>query len=270
MTNLLSANLFRLRKSILFRVTLLLCAAAGAWQPLQTYLEYQRTFPLDAVFFVYAMLIGMVLSVFLSLFFGAEYSDGTIRNKLAAGHTRVSVYLANLITAVFTALTFCGAYILCTLAVGVPLLGGPKAPGLLLTSLFLSLLMAAVWCAIFTVLIMNCSRKAISAVCCMLLFLAIFGTALTVYQVLEAPELYPSLQLVDGEMVSEMVHNPRYLQPDERKIYELLLDLDPVGQAVQFTDGTVTRPVQMALCSLGVFAVTTAAGIVLFRRKDLK
>ena len=75
MTNLLSANLFRLRKSILFWVTLLLCAAAGAWQPLQTYLEYQRQFPLDAIFFVYAMLIGLVLSVFLPLFFGSEYSD---------------------------------------------------------------------------------------------------------------------------------------------------------------------------------------------------
>ena len=155
-------------------------------------------------------------------------------------------------------------------AVGVPLLGGPKAPGPLLTSLILSLLMAAVWCAIFTVLIMNFSRKAASAVCCILLFLLIFGTALTVYQVLDAPEFYPSLQLVDGEMVSEMVRNPRYLQPDERKIYELLLDLDPVGQAVQFTDGTVTRPVQMALCSMGIFAVTTAAGLALFRRKDLK
>ena len=79
MTNLLSANLFRLRKSRLFWVTLLLCAAAGAWQPLQTYLEYQRKFPLDAIFFVYAMLIGLVLSVSLSLFVGSEYGDGTIR-----------------------------------------------------------------------------------------------------------------------------------------------------------------------------------------------
>ena len=128
MTNLLSANLFRLRRSRLFWLSLLLTTAAGVWQPLQTWLEYQRKFPLDAVFFVYAMLIGLLLSVFLSLFFGAEYSDGTIRNKLAAGHTRVSVYLANLITAVFAALTFCSVYILCTLAVGVPLLGGPKPP----------------------------------------------------------------------------------------------------------------------------------------------
>ena len=95
MTNLLSANLFRLRRSRLFWLSLLLTAAAGAWQPLQTWLEYQRKFPLDAVFFVYAMLIGLLLSVFLSLLFGAEYSDGTIRNKLAAGHTRVSVYLAD-------------------------------------------------------------------------------------------------------------------------------------------------------------------------------
>ena len=270
MTNLLSANLFRLRKSILFRVTLLLCAAAGAWQPLQTYLEYQRTFPLDAVFFVYAMLIGLVLSVFLSLFFGAEYSDGAIRNKLAAGHTRVSVYLANLMTAVFTALIFCGVYILCTLAVGVPLLGGPKAPTPLLISVLLSLLMAAVWCAIYTVVTMNLSRKAASAVSCILLFLLIFGIALTVYQILDAPEFYPSFGLVDGEMVSEMVRNPDYLHPEERWPYELLLDLDPVGQAIQYTDGTVTRPLQMALCSLGVFAVTTAAGLALFQRKDLK
>lgn len=270
MTNLLSANLFRLRKSILFWVTLLLCAAAGAWQPLQTYLEYQRKFPLDAIFFVYAMLIGLVLSVFLPLFFGAEYSDGTIRNKLAAGHTRLSVYLSSLIVSILAAFLFCGVYILCTLAVGVPLLGGPKAPGPLLTSLILSLLMAAAWCAIFTVLIMNFSRKAASAVSCILLFLLIFGIALTVYQILDAPEFYPSFGLVDGEMVSEMVRNPDYLQPEERWPYELLLDLDPVGQAIQYTDGTVTRPLQMALCSLGVFAVTTAAGLALFRRKDLK
>ena len=270
MTNLLSANLFRLRRSRLFWLSLLLCAAAGAWQPLQTWLEYQRKFPLDAVFFVYTALIGLVLSVFLSLFFGSEYSDGTIRNKLAAGHTRVSVYLANLITAVFTALTFCGIYILCTLAVGVPLLGAPKAPGPLLTSLALSLLMTAVWCAIFTALILNCSRKAASAVCCMLLFLLIFGIALTIYQILDAPEFYPSFGLVDGEMVSDMVRNPSYLQPEERWPYELLLDLNPQGQAVQFTDGSVTRPLQMALCSVGVFAMTTVAGAFLFRRKDLK
>ena len=71
-------------------------------------------------------------------------------------------------------------------------------------------------------------------------------------------------------MVSEMVHNSAYLQPEERRPYELLLDLNPVGQAVQFTNGNVTRPLQMILCSVGVFAAATAAGAALFRWKDLK
>lgn len=270
MSKLLSANLFRLRKSPVFWAALGLYAAAGAWQPLQTYLEYERQVPLDAIFFVYTMLAGLLLSIFLSLFFGSEYSDGAIRNKLAAGHTRLSIYFANLTTAVLAAVLFCGAYVLCTLAVGIPLLGKPKAPSVLLVSLLLSLLMVSAWCAIFTVITMNFSRKAASAVCCILLFLAIFGAAVTVYQILEAPEFYPAIELVDGEMVTNMVENPAYLQPDERIPYEFMLDLNPVGQAVQYTDGTVTRPIQMALCSLGVFAGTTAVGAALFQRKDLK
>jgi len=107
-------------------------------------------------------------------------------------------------------------------------------------------------------------------VSCILLFLAIFAAAMTVYQVLEAPEFYPSFQLVNGEMVSEMVRNPNYITEERRPFYQFLLDLNPVGQAVQYTDGTVTRPLQMALCSLGIIAGTTVAGVLLFKQKDLK
>ncbi|MCI8437609.1 hypothetical protein D1646_19020 [Pseudoflavonifractor sp. 60] len=270
MTNLLSAALFRLKKSRLFWCALLLCAAAGAWQPYQTHLEFERRFPLDSVFFVYAMLIGLLLAVFLPLFFGVEYSDGTLRNKLATGHARLSIYLSSLTVSILSAFLFCGGYILCTLAVGVPLLGQPKAPGPLLISVLLSLLMEAAWCSIFTLFTMNFSRKAASAVSCILLFLAIFAAAMTVYQVLEAPEFYPSFQLVNGEMVSEMVRNPNYITEERRPFYQFLLDLNPVGQAVQYTDGTVTRPLQMALCSLGIIAGTTVAGVLLFKQKDLK
>ena len=270
MTNLLSANLFRLRKSRLFWVCLLLSAAAGAWEPIGAYINYRRDYPLDAFFFAYAMLIGLLLSIFLSLFFGSEYSDGTIRNKLAAGHTRLSVYLANLMTAVLTALLFCGGYILFTLVTGVPLLGPPQAPAVLLTSVLLSLLMAGAWAAVYTAVILNCSRKSVSAVSCILLYLVIFMAAVTVYRVLTAPEFWPGYELAEGEMAHEMIRNPNYLQGGERKFYEFLLDLNPMGQAIQYTDGAVVRPIQMALCSVGVFATTAAAGIALFRRKDLK
>lgn len=270
MTNLMSAHLFRLKKSRLFLACLLISAAAGAWQSIQTFLEHGRTVPLDSIFFVYTMLIGLLMSVFLPLFFGSEYSDGAIRNKLAAGHTRLGVYLTSLTAAVLTAFLFCGVCILFTTAAGIPLLGGPKHPGLLLKTTLLSLLMAAAWCALYTAVILNCSRKSASAVSCMLLYLLLFMAATWVFAKLDAPEFWPSYELIDGEMVSEMVRNPTYLQPEARRVYEFWLDLNPMGQAIQYIDVSPARPLQLALCSLGTVAVTTAAGAVLFQRKDLK
>lgn len=270
MTNLLSANLFRMKKSRLFWGCLLISSAAGAWQSIQTFLEHGRTVPLDAIFFVYAMLIGLLLSVFLPLFFGSEYSDGAIRNKLAAGHTRLAVYLSNLTAAVSIAVLFCGACILFTTAAGVPLLGGPKYPGLLLKTTLLSLLMAAAWCALYTAVILNCTRKSVSAVSCILLYLLLFMVATWVFAKLDAPEFWPSYELIDGEMMSEMVLNPAYLQPAARRVYEFWLDLNPMGQGIQYIDVSPARPLQLALCSVGVFAAATAAGLALFRRKDLK
>lgn len=271
MTNLLSANLFRLRKSLLFWVALGLCAALGAWMSVSTWMEFKQYFPLDTVFFTYAMAVGMVLAVFLPLFFGTEHSEGAIRNKLAAGHSRLTVYLSSLAATVLTAMIFCWAYLLLMLVVGVPLLGTPRAPAkVLLTALACSLLMAAAYCAIYTLVVMNISRKAAAAVSCILLFLALFIGAMATYSKLDAPEFYPAYSLVDGEMVPEMVENPAFLTAEQRPFYEFLLDLNPMGQAIQYIDLTPERPVQLVLCSLGIIAVTTAAGTALFQRKDLK
>lgn len=271
MTELMSAHLFRLKKSLLFWGCLLISSAAGAWQSIQTFLEHGRTVPLDSIFFVYAMLIGLLLSVFLPLFFGAEYSDGTIRNKLAAGHTRLSVYLTSLAAAVLTAFLFCIACILFTMAAGVPLLGGPEHPGLLLKTTLLSLLMVAVWCALYIAVILNCSRKSASAVSCMLLYLLLFMMATWVFAKLDAPEFYPAYDLtVGGQISSVMEPNPAYLTEAQRPFYEFLLDLNPQGQSIQYIDVAPARPLHLALCSLGTVAVTTAAGLALFQRKDLK
>ena len=156
------------------------------------------------------------------------------------------------------------------MAAGVPLLGGPKYPGLLLKTTLLSLLMAAAWCALYTAVILNCTRKSVSAVSCILLYLLLFMVATWVFAKLDAPEFWPSYELIGGEMVSEIVHNPAYLQPEARRVYEFWLDLNPMGQGIQYIDVSPARPLQLALCSVGVFAAATAAGLALFQRKDLK
>ena len=51
----------------------------------------------DGLWFVGGLYIAVVLSVFVSLFVGTEFSDGTIRNKLIVGHTRSAIYFSNLL-----------------------------------------------------------------------------------------------------------------------------------------------------------------------------
>ena len=60
---------------------------------------------------------------FCQPFIGTEYSDGTIRNKIVVGHSRSTIYLANLLTCCFAGLIMCLCFILPTLAIRIPLFG---------------------------------------------------------------------------------------------------------------------------------------------------
>ena len=52
---------------------------------------------IDSFLFYIVMVIGAFSAVCVSQFIGTEYSCGTIRNKLATGHTRTGIYFAQLI-----------------------------------------------------------------------------------------------------------------------------------------------------------------------------
>ena len=132
MIKLLSANFLRLRKTNLIWGSLGICVGLGALAALgefrfQVSVGADLSVPevaqykalLEKQFFEYAAFIGILAAEFISLFLGTEYSDGAIRNKLAAGHSRLSIYLSHLITSVAVALCAAGAYVLPVLAVGL-------------------------------------------------------------------------------------------------------------------------------------------------------
>ena len=111
MRNLLSANFLRLRKSGIFWFLLLVLFAFGLLTTLQRVIDqmqwkWNTRFYLTVDLFVYALFLGFGMAAFIPLFFGAEYSDGAIRNKLIIGHSRLSVYLSHLITSVAVAALF--------------------------------------------------------------------------------------------------------------------------------------------------------------------
>lgn len=272
---LLRANFSRLWRSAAFRVSVGVMAAIAVFE---LAVSYQPKLAgaegiLDNRYMIFALLSGVVLSAFCSLFIGAEYSDGTMRNKLAAGHSRAAVYLANLLTCGAAGALVCLGYILPMVIVGIPLLG-PFTMGAasLLWFTLCAFVMTAALCAVFTMIAMLDQNKAVTAIICIflayfLLFLGIYLNArLTEQAVIPAREYIENGRI----LVREAMPNPAYVQGVKRTIFEILYDL-PGCQAVQLLASAGEGcPVRLPLASLVTGAAVTGVGLILFRKKDLK
>lgn len=286
MTKLLSANFLRLWRNKAFWVSLAICVVLGAAAALgefrfQVSVGTDLSVPevaqskalLEGQVFSCVSYIGVLAAAFIALFFGTEYSDGTIRNKLAVGHSRLSIYFADLITG-FTASLLCmaGSMLAC-LAVGAPLLGWFTQPApLLLSAIAGSVVMLAAFCAIFTFVTMNCAKKSTSVAICLLGVFVLLLAAVYVNGRLEAPEFIEGYELsVGGQIVSAPPEpNPDYLTGTKRAVYQFLYDLLPTGQSIQYCSLQISDPARLMGLSAAVTAVFTAAGAALFRKKDLK
>lgn len=274
MNNLIAANLFRAKKTPLFWCSLVLCFAFGAYMSFNQWNE-QRLFGfvtnLDSIFFGYTFSTALISAIFIPLFFGTEYSDGILRNRITTGSRRQDIYLANFISSFLFTLLTCAAYLAGCILVGWPLLGWLKlAPGLVLCFLGGSVLLMAAWCAIFTLITMNCRQKSAAIVICMLCLLVLFGAALMVEGRLEEPEMSTGYYLsIDGVIQPETAPNPRYLTGTARTVYEVISDLLPTGQSIQYAQLSAARPARLCLFAVLLAAAAVAAGAALFGRKDL-
>ena len=106
MRNLLNAGFSRLWRSASFWVAVGVMSAVSA---VELALSYQPRLMgaegiLDNRYMIFALMSGVVLSAFCSLFVGSEYSDGTMRNKIAVGHSRTAASIVILLLVVAAAL----------------------------------------------------------------------------------------------------------------------------------------------------------------------
>lgn len=145
MAKLLQANFFRLRRSW----PLLLCMS-GAFAlsvifMLNMFRSSSESHSLDAAFLQLFPFLPILHAAFISLFLGVEYQDGTLRNKLIAGHSRAAVYFSSLIAAMAGCMAILLAWLL-SAAVGAACFGWFRTPlpGLLLSAAVILLLTAAI------------------------------------------------------------------------------------------------------------------------------
>ena len=285
MRNLLSANFARLRKSALFWLGITAMAVFAAIMLVSWYrtnriiLQSDRpemALGTEQFLFNFTGLIGILLAAFIGLFLGTEYSDGVLRSKLTVGHSRSAVYLSNLIASVTASFLMCLTYVAVMLAVGVPVYGPPTTePPVLLHQLAEVLAMCMAHCALFTLVTMNWGNRSLSATACILGVLALIWVTSNMRSQLMQPEFYANVvfdEALQDWVESELRPNPGYVGEPLRSVYCFFRDVLPTGQGMELSGVTTIweRSSLLPLYSLAVTAISTAVGLFLFRRKDLR
>ena len=275
MAKLLRANLSRLWKSRIFYIGLAFMLLLNVFLVLDGWNYGRQGYPepLEDMLFQNCIIIGFVSAVVVGMFLGTEYSDGTIRNKIAVGHTRASIYLANLIVCAAAS----ALLLLIPLALGFGLgsflldpLGLPMKVLLLYTCI--GLLTTVSFASIYMLVAMLSPSKASGAVLCLVLALVLLFATSAVEGALTEPEMVQDFVMsVDGTPnLGEPHPNPRYVTGTKRAVLEVIYDILPTGQAFQISNNECAHPARLPAFSLLVALVTSAAGALLFRRRDLK
>ena len=271
MLKLLRANFYRLWRS----QALWLCAAGAfvlsAAFLLGVHAGEDGSATLDNMFLQVFPFLAILHAAFTSLFLGAEYQDGTLRNKLIAGHPRWEVYGAYLITAAAGCFVIMAGW-LAGCAVGAMRFGWFTMPAqTMLLVLAVALLLTAALTAIFTLVGLLLPNRAAAAVVSIVLAFLLILAGSSFYNALNEPELTQSaVMTVNGFEYGDLIPNPYYISGIRRAVYRFAVDALPTGQAIQLANRELTRPALSMAASAGLVLLCAAAGMAAFRRKDLK
>lgn len=253
MNNLLHANFARLWKNKLFWSGAIFMFALGLFELISNYktsVKLGQQLLLGDVLFVYAFIAGIVSAIFISFFTGTDYSDGTIRNKLIAGHSRSAVYFSNLITNILALSFICLAYIVTVLLIGSVVIGPLDLEISQALKIFVSsFLLVTAYCSIYTLLAMLCHNKAATVA---------IGTAASF------------LFLFTQAYIGSMLNFKGYWTGTKRAVLEFIFNYLPSGQSYQYMSLQFTDLGAKVLCLMVISVIAALVGVTFFRKKDIK
>ncbi len=278
MSRLIYANLVRMIKSRIFWVSEIFLAGYSVlvygMAAVNIRNDGMNNFTGTVYFFNEMLFIHVIMAVFIPFFIGVEYSDGTIRNKIAVGHKRADIYLANVIVCYAAGLLQFVTYSVVSLLSALFFVGPSALASMegIPRRIVYSLVIILVYAAVYSLIAMLDSNKT-RAVVVELLTALVFVILITqIYKDLQEPELTSRVVLSEsGEMeIEENVPNSKYLYGTKRTVYEWLDACLPEDQSMYVIDPDAEFPLRPPLCMLGESVVMIAAGVYLFQRKDIK
>lgn len=303
MIRLIKANLIRYIKSP-FLVFALLCSfVLGAihgvleWKSVHFDFDYYiksvwLVSPMSDIWFKCNTWVVIIL---ISLEIGREFSDGTIRNKLYIGHTRIAIYLSQIIVGSMVAFF---SYLLFIIPTSI---GGsdffftlsPSVCFFLFGELLLFILVWGIFSAVLTMLIANRAVGVVTVFSIMLFFAVINVNLRGYYYNTDPPEITETVIdfSEDGKpySVEQKVHNRWYLDGLPKALVNIEHEVDPFSSLynacnyayIHFPERAKNedfefqtqrnRQVQYdSLVLILTGAILIIGGLILFRRRDLQ
>lgn len=288
MYKLLNASFSRLRKNKIFLGLVILTIIIAAFMLISEYLDkvkYSSVFGIssnttDILLTNFINIIGFFIAIFTSLFVGAEYSDGTIRNKIVAGHSRKNIYLSNLIVSIIVGLILEFIYLIIISIVAIPLFGSIQMTFSQFAFILLDMIMIIIaYSSIFNFIALICSNITISTVTSLLLILIMFVTDMFLSPTANSTEYIQKNIVMDeqGNVTYEVVKNEDYPGKLVQTICKTISNFNPVSQAIEISGNKINMNEEdfnnmkvYPLYSLGLIIIITAIGIYLFNIKELK
>ena len=278
MRKLLSANFSRLWKSKIFW---LLEAATFSFSAIAYFLvganvknmgESWILSHAEFYFFIVLVYVGVLIAIFSSQFFGTEYSDGTVRNKMVVGHSRKAIYFSCWLLNAFVTVLFILTHYIVAIIVGIPV-GGIAVISVIEQiglKIACSLIIALAYTAIFTMTTLLDSNKARCAVVNILLIMLLMIVGFMIFSALEQPELKYQMVLQDdgSYLMHDNIPNPRYVGGSLRIVYTVIESIMPAAFALRLVSNCFSSYHIIGCTAL--FVLLTAAGMALFKKKDIK
>lgn len=274
MRKLLSANFSRLLKSRLFPIELLTALAISGLLLLANQFNSASSIKfLDFPFFSQYIYNPVIFAAFIALFLGTEYSDGTIRNKLSTGHSRLAVYGANLCVSIVMTMLFVLVQVAVCLSIGLLLFESFRLPlDQVIAAAITACLTAVASASIYTAMAMNIQNKSYCVITAVALSFAVMLIVSMIAGVLYAPEMVYEYteKTATGLTCGPLVPNPGYIRGTARSIAQWINDILPQGQLYSVYSYDFDRFSRWPLLSGCVFLVSTLIGFTSFRKKDIK
>lgn len=245
MRKLLAADFRRLFCSPLYLggIALMMLVSAGfVWMQCISVNEVG----LERVLLLFMSVYGAMAAIFVSLFLGEEYADGTLRNKLIIGSRRTQIYLSQTVAAAFGCASMYLAAFVTALCLGAPLFELRVSVAHEALTVCIGLFVGMYYAALYTLVTTLLGSRSAAVAANMMLSVLLLIAAVSISEM-----LIGSSAASDGG-------------------WRIVLESFPTGQAVLVNEASIDAPVRMILFNALGAALCTALGAKLFLHADVR